>query len=137
MLAPVTIPGLDAQSAFCPICKAIVPDSLAAPHEIAHGAALELHAFNPGVHCQSVADLLRGVIAGGESGPDARPADIAWFEALAEQCRRAGVPFFMKQLGGAIDKRDQLGEFPKPLRIRQMPDDESSQEFKFSGDRGR
>jgi protein gp37 len=39
------------------------------------------------------------VIAGGESGPGARPAAIEWFRSLRDQCRAAGVPYFQKQLG--------------------------------------
>jgi protein gp37 len=37
------------------------------------------------------------VIAGCESGPDARPCDVAWLRSLRDQCARAGVPFFLKQ----------------------------------------
>ena len=40
------------------------------------------------------------VIAGGESGPGHRPAEVAWFQGLADQCQEAGVPFFMKQDSG-------------------------------------
>jgi protein gp37 len=39
------------------------------------------------------------VICGGESGPGARPFNLVWAESLREQCRTAGVPFFMKQVG--------------------------------------
>ena len=39
------------------------------------------------------------VIAGGESGPDARPCDVAWLRSIVGQCRDAGVPVFVKQLG--------------------------------------
>ena len=39
------------------------------------------------------------VIAGGESGPRARPSHPAWLRALRDQCRAAGVPFFFKQWG--------------------------------------
>lgn len=39
------------------------------------------------------------VIAGGESGPKARPSHPDWFRALRDQCVAAGVPFFMKQHG--------------------------------------
>ena len=39
------------------------------------------------------------VIAGGESGPDARPCDVAWIRSLIQQCEAAGVPCFVKQLG--------------------------------------
>ena len=39
------------------------------------------------------------VIAGGESGPGARPCDIDWIRSIVEQCRAARVPAFCKQLG--------------------------------------
>jgi protein gp37 len=37
------------------------------------------------------------VIAGCESGPGARPCDVAWLRSLRDQCAAAGVPFFLKQ----------------------------------------
>lgn len=39
------------------------------------------------------------VIVGGESGPKARPCDIAWIRSAVEQCKAAAVPVFVKQLG--------------------------------------
>jgi protein gp37 len=45
---------------------------------------------------------LRGidwVIAGGESGPRARPMRAEWVLSLRDQCAHAGVPFFFKQWG--------------------------------------
>lgn len=39
------------------------------------------------------------VIAGGESGPGARPMHPDWARSLLSQCRAAGVPFFFKQWG--------------------------------------
>jgi protein gp37 len=39
------------------------------------------------------------VIAGGESGPQARPSDPDWFRSLRDQCQAAGVPFLFKQWG--------------------------------------
>ena len=45
------------------------------------------------------------VIVGGESGPGARPMDVAWAREIREQCEAVSVPFFLKQLGGAINKR--------------------------------
>jgi protein gp37 len=39
------------------------------------------------------------VIVGGESGPEARPCDVAWIESIAAQCWEVGVPLFVKQLG--------------------------------------
>lgn len=39
------------------------------------------------------------VIAGGESGPKARPMHPRWPSSLLEQCQAAAVPFFFKQWG--------------------------------------
>ncbi|MEQ9634774.1 MAG: phage Gp37/Gp68 family protein [Devosia marina] len=39
------------------------------------------------------------VIAGGESGPQARPSHPDWFRSLRDQCAAAGVPFLFKQWG--------------------------------------
>lgn len=41
----------------------------------------------------------RWVIAGGESGRNARPSHPDWFRSLRDQCRSATVPFFFKQWG--------------------------------------
>lgn len=49
------------------------------------------------------------VIAGGESGPGARPMHPDWARSLRDQCASAGTPFFFKQWGewvpqvGAVD----------------------------------
>lgn len=40
------------------------------------------------------------VIVGGESGrPNARPCNVAWIRSIVAQCKAAGVPCFVKQLG--------------------------------------
>lgn len=72
------------------------------------------------------AGLLQWVIAGGESGPGARPADLQWFRELRDQCAAAGVPYFLKQLGGARDKRSGA---------KAMLDGRIHQEFPEQGDR--
>ena len=40
------------------------------------------------------------VIAGGESGPGARPVEVQWLRNLRDRCQAAGVAFFFKQWGG-------------------------------------
>jgi protein gp37 len=45
------------------------------------------------------------VIAGGESGPGARPMDPAWVLEIRDQCLDARVPFFFKQWGGTRKKK--------------------------------
>jgi protein gp37 len=39
------------------------------------------------------------IIAGGESGSNARPAHPDWFRSVRDQCAAASVPFFFKQWG--------------------------------------
>lgn len=41
-------------------------------------------------------------IAGGESGPRARPMHPDWARSLRDQCKEAGVPFFFKQWGALL-----------------------------------
>lgn len=72
------------------------------------------------------AERLDWVIVGGESGPGARPLNVAWALDVAEQCKAAGVAFFYKQ-GGASNRceHDAKGGhmecFPAALRIREFP----------------
>lgn len=44
------------------------------------------------------------VIAGGESGPQARPMDPGWVRDLRDRCQDAGIAFFFKQWGGRTPK---------------------------------
>ena len=64
------------------------------------------------------------VIIGGESGPRARPFDIAWARSILRQCKAAGVAVFVKKLG-AMPLTDPYGgdpsEWPADLRVREFP----------------
>jgi protein gp37 len=46
------------------------------------------------------------VIAGGESGPGARPMEEAWVIDIKDQCEESYVPFFFKQWGGVNKKKN-------------------------------
>jgi hypothetical protein len=83
------------------------------------------------------------VIVGGESGPGARPFDLAWARSIVQQCKAAGVACFVKQLGanpfvaepdrdwsvgapdGTFGLADRKGgdpsEWPEDLRVREFP----------------
>jgi len=50
------------------------------------------------------------VIAGGESGPEARPSDPDWFRSLRDQCQTAGVPFLFKQWGEFGENLQRVGK---------------------------
>jgi protein gp37 len=64
---------------------------------------------------------IQWVICGGESGAGCRPMDLEWARSVRDQCKQAGVPFFMKQLGGFPDKRHVPAEWPEDLRIQEFP----------------
>lgn len=92
-------------------------------------------------------DRLHWIVIGGESGPGARPFDIQWARDVIAQCKAAGVPCFVKQLGSApvsvADKISHKGyrehipdglyrflndrkggdprEWPEDLRVREYP----------------
>lgn len=59
------------------------------------------------------------VIVGGESGPGARPMHPDWARSLRDQCAKAGVPFFMKQMAGEV--KSKMPAIPDDLMIREMP----------------
>jgi protein gp37 len=65
-------------------------------------ALSQCHNFTPYEGDYGAALVTRGIdwiVAGGESGPGARPAHPDWFRAARDQCQAAGVPFFFKQWG--------------------------------------
>lgn len=89
--------------------------------------------------------LLDWVVVGGESGPKARPCEVANIRSIVEQCLATNVPPFVKQLGALAQDglftmrghshptephymrlRDPKGgdpdEWPEDLRVREFPD---------------
>jgi protein gp37 len=82
------------------------------------------------------------VIVGGESGPGARPFDVAWAHSIVAQCKAAGVACFVKQFGTHVRDTTECGvgicppgihfkdrkggdwsEWPEDLRVREFPTD--------------
>ena len=49
-------------------------------------------------------DKLDWAIVGGESGPHARPMNVAWVDEIEAMCRATGTAFFFKQWGGKNKK---------------------------------
>ena len=49
-------------------------------------------------------DGISWVIAGGESGPNARSMHLEWVREIRDRCTVADVPFFFKQWGGPTPK---------------------------------
>ena len=85
-------------------------------------------------------NTLDWVIVGGESGSKARRCNVEWIRSIVQQCERAVVPCFVKQLGAAPRfelktptgggfhlpvlndaKGGDWAEWPKDLRVRQWP----------------
>jgi protein gp37 len=66
-------------------------------------------------------DGIAWLIAGGESQPGARPAAEEWFRDLRDQCARAHVAFFLKQLGGHPSKRGGENAVLEGRRWNLMP----------------
>lgn len=92
--------------------------------------------FSPKTGCPGHEEpKLDWVIVGGESGPNARPCDVAWVRSVVQQCKSAGVPCFVKQLGKhwatqqpdwcTARRKDRKGadpdEWPEDIRVRQYP----------------
>jgi len=55
--------------------------------------------YFPGAGIDGEVRALDWIIAGGESGENARAPHPEWFRNLRDQCSRAGVPYFFKQWG--------------------------------------
>lgn len=65
------------------------------------------------------------VIAGGESGPGARPMHPDWARTLRDQCAAARVPFFFKQWGEWVSVSEAEGpgahhQFPDGATVRRV-----------------
>jgi protein gp37 len=65
------------------------------------------------------------IIAGGESGPGARPMNIEWAREVRDQCAAKGVSFFFKQWGGIRPKSGgreldgrEWNELPSSLSVQ-------------------
>lgn len=102
-----------------------IPDLLAIPAAV-HGLSCEpllgpvllddarhgdwLRAYRRGDLNSAGAEILADrpridwVIAGCESGPGARPCDVAWLRSLRDQCAAASVPFFLKQAREDVER---------------------------------
>ena len=75
----------------------VLLDTPARVHFVSFEPALgpiDLEAAAPD-HCIPL--QLDWLIAGSESGPSARPAQLDWFRSARDQCQRLGVNFFFKQ----------------------------------------
>lgn len=106
-------------------------------YEPALGPVDFANVVDAGVMIDALRSGLGWVVVGGESGHGARPFDLAWARRTVEDCRSAGVPVFVKQLGArpvvesddvpieiviADRKGTNWDEWPADLRVRQFPE---------------
>lgn len=102
-------------------------------------AALRFLSLEPLLEDLGALDL-RGigqVIVGGESGPGARPMNLAWARSIRKQCLDSGTNFFMKQMGSwwarqenrdpdrwvrVNGKGSDPNDWPPDLQVREMPE---------------
>lgn len=114
-------------------------------------AAIRFVSYEPALGQIDITEHLMGMtscgrpdwlIVGGESGPSARPFDLAWAIDIVRQCKAAGTAVFVKQLGarpiaptpvchiechcglhyGFRDRKGgEMSEWPEGLRVREFP----------------
>ena len=111
-------------------------------------AAIRFISFEPALEDYGTVNLsgIDWAIFGGESGPGARPCNLAWAENLHAQCAAQNVAFFMKQIGSnsywfSAERLKRLGaggdgftrqsvknakggnmnEWPEQFRVREFP----------------
>lgn len=96
-----------------------------------------IYAMPPGgAYAGTTLQGIDAVVVGGESGPKARPCDVAWIRSIIAQCQADGVKCYVKQLGArpvgwwsnslgpSIGKFKGSGadpsEWPADLRVREL-----------------
>jgi protein gp37 len=105
-------------------------------------AAVRFISFEPALEDYGDVDLsgIDWAIFGGESGPGARPCNLAWAESLHARCQmqKYQTAFFMKQIGSnpwmpndmwhgvnppkiKDSKGGDMSEWPEALRVREWP----------------
>ena len=87
---------------------------------LGYGLANPLQGVSPAYNDGVRGPRIDWVICGGESGDNRRPFEVEWAQSLAEQCRAAGVPFFIKQDGHR--QSGKQGRLPDALwGLKQFP----------------
>ena len=74
-----------------------------------------------GLHGVSSGPHINWIIVGCESGAHRRETKIEWVIDLRDQCKAAGVAFFVKQLEIDGKVTADINQFPEDLRIQEFP----------------
>jgi len=126
----------------CPACRR----GTEKPAWVGIGTAALCPTCDERLDAEGCAGGLDGIVVGGESGPKARPFDVEWARDVVAQCRFAGAPVFVKQLGAwpvlcagglrlppppLVERLPKLqlrhpkggdpAEWPEDLRVREWP----------------
>jgi len=121
-------------------------EPLLGPIDFRRWLEIDREAGNPRWIRSGFAPELDWIIVGGESGHRARPFDLDWGRSIVAQCKAAGTPVFVKQLGSrprwdpdgekwwkgphtnadgsprfADSHGGDMAEWPDDLRIREFP----------------
>jgi protein gp37 len=79
---------------------------------------LAIEGWNYGIDYETWSERIKWVIAGGETGPNARPTNPDWVRSLRDQCKRSDTPFFFKRWGDKLwgmDKPSTLDSYQRRL----------------------
>ena len=91
--------------------------------------------LGPASQSRGMHDGIDWVIVGGESGPGARPCDVEWVRSIVGQCKDAGVPVFVKQLGGhVVCRNDHVSDWLDEQRGEISLDDIITEGVTMQGD---
>jgi protein gp37 len=96
---------------------------------------LSIEPFHDGpINIMGYLNRINWVIVGGESGNENgmyryRECKLEWIESIIQQCKSAGVPVFVKQLGTYLAKQlnlndrhgGDINEWPEYLKVREFP----------------
>jgi protein gp37 len=118
---PAAVRFLSCEPLLGPVDLRVHLNGHCAEHDFLGGFCVQRH--HPGVQ------HLHWVIAGGESGKNARPMRPDWARALRDQCAADGVPFFFKQAGASLgrewgcsdSKGTDMTAWPEDLQVQAFP----------------
>ncbi len=107
--------------------RALGAKVLGASYEPAWGAVnwapFVTHAEDDPIDSEDDRELLDWLIAGGESGSEAKPAQSKWFTDARDACEASGTPYFFKQWGEWLPAgQDGARRDPQALNCGDQPE---------------
>jgi protein gp37 len=136
---PAAIRFISAEPLLGPIDLTNIRIPLAGESYMTRSALQATDSLNLGAATPGRDRCLDWVIAGGESGPNARPMHPDWARALHDQCKAAGTAFFFKQWGEFHPSRDHdhaaasCQRTPEAIHISGKREFQPSEQFRLIG----